>query len=125
MAARPLPPACGLGDGAKPPEHRQNLPVDALHQVWQDGAGMNESENQFSLTRAALSTCGRARNPIPVCSLQLLTHLQVQDLPRQWMVGPSSDSRLGLGETPAGASSAVNGRASQWRKLPARTGQPL
>jgi hypothetical protein len=34
---------------------------------------------------------------------------QAQLLPRQWMVGPSSDNRLLLGETPAGASSAVNG----------------
>jgi hypothetical protein len=48
LAARPLPPAYGLGDGAKPPENPQNLPVDALHQLWQDGAGMNESEKQFS-----------------------------------------------------------------------------
>jgi hypothetical protein len=24
LAARPLPPAYGLGDGAKPPENRQN-----------------------------------------------------------------------------------------------------
>jgi len=43
-----------------------------------------------------------------MCSLQPLTYLQVQVLPRQWMVGPSSHSRLWLGETPAGASSAVN-----------------
>ena len=43
-----------------------------------------------------------------MCSLQTGTYLQVQVLPRQWMVGPSSDSRLRLGETPAGASSAVN-----------------
>jgi hypothetical protein len=34
-------------------------------QVWQDGAAMNESEKQFSLTRAALSTCGRAKKQIP------------------------------------------------------------
>src|ERR1017187_478334 len=53
LAARPLPPAYGLGDGAKPPENRQNLPVDALHQLWQDGAAMNESEKQFSFTRGA------------------------------------------------------------------------
>ena len=66
-----------------------------------------------------------SKNQIPMCSLQTLTCLQVQILPRQWMVGPSSNSRLWLGETPAGASSAVNGRASRWRKLPARTGQPL
>jgi hypothetical protein len=43
-----------------------------------------------------------------MCSLQSLTCSQVQLLPRQWMVGPSSDSRLWLGETPAGASSAGN-----------------
>src|SRR5674476_1086642 len=64
LAARPLPPAYGLGDGAKPPENRQNLPVDALHQLWQDGAGMNESEKQFSFTRAASSTSGRAEKEI-------------------------------------------------------------
>jgi hypothetical protein len=66
LAAQPLPPAYGLGDGAKPPENRQNLPVVALHQLWQDGAGMNECEKQFSFTRAALSTCGCARNQIPM-----------------------------------------------------------
>src|ERR1035441_9082003 len=64
--ARPLRPAYGLGDGAKPPENRQNLPVAALHQLCQGGAGMNESEKQFSLTRAASSTSGRAENQIPI-----------------------------------------------------------
>jgi hypothetical protein len=72
LAARPLPPACGLGDGAKPPEHRQNLPVAALHQPWQDGAAMNESEQQFSFTRAASSTSGRAKNQIPIIHKQSL-----------------------------------------------------
>jgi hypothetical protein len=62
LATRPLPPAHTLADGGKPPEPRQNLPVDALRQVWQDRAAMNESEKQFSLTRAALSTCGRAKS---------------------------------------------------------------
>jgi hypothetical protein len=60
-----------------------------------------------------------------MCSLRSLTCLQVQVLPRQGMVGPSSHSRLWLGETATGASSAVNRWASRWRKLPARTGQPL
>jgi hypothetical protein len=69
LAARPLPPAYGLGDGAKPPENRKNLPVDALHQLWQDGPGMNESEKQFSFTRAAPSTSGRAKNQIPISSV--------------------------------------------------------
>ena len=38
-----------------------NLPVDALRQAWQDGAVMNESEKQFSFTRAASSTSGREK----------------------------------------------------------------
>jgi hypothetical protein len=44
------------------------LPVAALHQLWQDGAGMNESEKQFSFTRAASITSGRPRNQIPISS---------------------------------------------------------
>ena len=47
---------------------------------------------------------------ILMCSLQPWTCSQVKVLPRQWVVGPSSDSRLRRGETPAGASSAVNSR---------------
>ena len=65
LAAPSLPPAHALGDGAKPPENRQNLPVDALGPVWQDGVAMGESEKQFSFTRAASSTSGRARNQVP------------------------------------------------------------
>jgi hypothetical protein len=61
-----LPPAFGLGYGAKPPENRQNSPVAALHQLWQDGTAMDESENQFSFTRAALSASGRAKKQIPI-----------------------------------------------------------
>jgi hypothetical protein len=64
LAAWPLPPAKALGDGAKPPENRQHFPVDALCPLWQDGVAMVESENQFSLTRAASSTSGRAQNQI-------------------------------------------------------------
>jgi hypothetical protein len=62
LAARPLQPAYGLVDGVKPPENRQKLPINALHQFWQERAGMNESEKQFSFIRAALSTCGRAKS---------------------------------------------------------------
>ena len=67
-------------------------------------------------TRAAPSTSGRAQKQIPMCSLRSLTCLQVQVLPRQWMVGPSSHSSPWLGETMAEASSAVNGRACQRRQ---------
>src|ERR1035441_830885 len=66
VAPRPLPPAYGLGDGAKPPEYRQTLPIASLHQLSQDGPGMNESEKQFSFTRAASSTSGRAKIQIPI-----------------------------------------------------------
>src|ERR1035441_3227704 len=39
---------------------------DALRQDWQDGVAMNESEKQFSFTRAASSTSGRARKQFPI-----------------------------------------------------------
>src|ERR1017187_5192123 len=69
---------------------------------------MNERENQFSFTRAAPGASGPAENQILMCSLRSLTYLQVQVLPRQGMVGPSSDSRLRREETLARASSALN-----------------
>ena len=56
LAARPLPPVHASGDGAKPPKTRYLLFIDTLRQVSQVGAAMNESEKQFSFTRAALST---------------------------------------------------------------------
>ena len=59
------PPAHALGDGAKPPENRLNLPVHALGPVWQAAATMNESEKRFSFTRAASSTSER-ENQIPI-----------------------------------------------------------
>ena len=62
LAARPLLPAYDLGDGAKPQENRQSMLVAFLHQLWQDGAAMNESEKQFSFTRAASSTSGAAKS---------------------------------------------------------------
>ena len=62
LAAPPLPPAYGLGDGAKPPENRQSSPVAALRQTWQGRVGMDESEKQCFFTRAASSTGGRANN---------------------------------------------------------------
>jgi hypothetical protein len=75
LAARPLPPACGLGEGAIPPENPQNLPVDALHQLWQNGAGLDESEKQFSFTRAAPITSGSAKNQIPISSRGLISSM--------------------------------------------------
>jgi hypothetical protein len=53
-----------LGVTPKLTESRQKLSVDALRQAWQDGAAMNESEKQFSFTRAASSTSGRAKKQI-------------------------------------------------------------
>src|ERR1039458_7301646 len=60
-----LPPAHALGERARTPGNRQDLPVAALHQLWQDGVGMNESEKQFSFTRAALSTSGARKTKSP------------------------------------------------------------
>ena len=84
-----------------------------------------ETRNAILLHPRSAQYMRARKKQFPMCSLQSLTCLQVQVLPRQGMVGPSSDSRLRLGETLAGASSAVNGRACRWRKPPAGTGQPL
>jgi hypothetical protein len=105
---------------------------------WGKPAVRNEQRGRRKRGQDLMAICHDARKgrhtgshrskpvaPPLLCSLRSLTCLQVQVLPRQWMVGPSSHSRPWLGETPTGASSAVNGRASRWRKLPARTGQPL
>ena len=45
----------------------------------------------------------------------------MQVLPRQWTVPLNRNSRLWFRETPAGASSAENGRPYRWRKSPAGT----
>ena len=86
---------------------RKGVTIRQICKIWR---------KRFSLTRVASSKSGRAQNQFPMCSHQSLTCLQVQVLPRQGMVGPSSDSRPWLGETLAGASSVVNGRACRRRR---------
>ena len=44
------------------------FPALPFHQLWHDGAGMNESEKQFSFTLAASSTSGRTKTQIPISS---------------------------------------------------------
>jgi hypothetical protein len=100
LAARLLPPAYALGDGAKPPENRQNLPVDTLGSVWHDGAAMNESENQFSFTRAALSTCGRGRKQF------LIRQMKASLSGKLFLCGAALSIAI-LGDTGAQAQSAV------------------
>ena len=60
-----------------PPESRQILSVDALRQVSQDGAAVNESEKQFSFTRAAPITGGRAKTKrayaLDSCNMRIAT----------------------------------------------------
>ena len=109
----------------KPHEKRQKLPLDTSAPFCHYPAMLGETQKPI-LPHPRSAKYGRAcKKQIPMCSLRSLTCLRVQVLPRQWMVGPSSHSRLWLEETPTGASSAVNGRASRRCKLPARTGQPL
>jgi hypothetical protein len=92
LAAWPLPPAYGLGDGAKPPENRQDMPVAAVHQLSQDGAGMDESEKQFSFTLAASSTSGRAKNQIPISPSRTSPKVAPSPSPRR--TEPSSRARF-------------------------------
>ena len=68
-----------------------------------------------AFTRAAAKTGGAAKKPSPMCSLQPWTCSQAQVLPRQWMVGPSSDSRPRLGQ--ALLEQAQAGRSSSDRRI--------
>jgi hypothetical protein len=49
---------------AKAAQKRQKVALARLILGWQDVRKMNASKNQFSLTRAAPSTSGRAKNQI-------------------------------------------------------------
>jgi ELWxxDGT repeat protein len=66
----------------------QNLPIDALRQAWQDGAAMNENEKQFSFTRAASITSGRAQKQIFISSVWRTTPTgsRRKRLPTAWIV---------------------------------------
>jgi hypothetical protein len=94
MAARPLPPAYGVGDGAKPPENRRTLPVATLHQLWQDEAGMNESEKQFSFTLAVSITNGRAKNQIPLWQYFLKERDEI--LRHKWIEAKNAGYDIGM-----------------------------
>ena len=54
---------------AKAAKKRQKVALARLILGWQDVRKMNASDNQFSLTRTALSTCGRAKNQIPISTM--------------------------------------------------------
>ena len=81
LAVAPLPPANAIGANPKPPENRQNFPVDALGPVWQNGSATIESEIQFSFTRAASSTSGRAKNQTPISLLNHRVRTMKRTLP--------------------------------------------
>jgi hypothetical protein len=49
VSRNPMRAIAVIGDGAKPPENRQPLTVDARGPAWQDEAAMNESEKQIPL----------------------------------------------------------------------------
>ena len=57
------------------PLSRQNLPVDILAPLCHYRAMLDEAQNQFSLTRAALGTCGRPQsNSLSVLALAQERH---------------------------------------------------
>ncbi len=65
--ARTAYPSCqnAVPQGQDRPRKRQKLPVDIPAPPCQYRAMLGEPKNQLSLTRAALSTCGRAKKQIP------------------------------------------------------------
>ncbi len=96
-----FPNGSGSGGDARPPSvgPRTGHPAQAFYHI------PNEPSPAKRQTGVA------AKKRFLMCSLQPWTCLRVEVLPRQWVVGPSSNSRLRRGETLAGASSAANARA--------------
>src|SRR5208282_1189861 len=68
ICAQTAYPSCqnAVLQGQDRPRKRQKLPVDIPAPHCQYRAMLGEPKNQFSLTRAALSTCGRAKKQIPI-----------------------------------------------------------
>jgi len=50
--------------GQEPMGSGQNLPLDTTARVWQDFAMLGGTEDKFSVTRAVLSTCRRAKSRV-------------------------------------------------------------
>ena len=78
-----------LGVTPKLTESRQKFSVDTLGKVQQDGVAMNESEKQFSFTRAAPSTSGRAKKQIPAISCAHIIYTQRRCCPGRFRHQPS------------------------------------
>jgi hypothetical protein len=56
--------------GPETPENRQNLPLDIVAPFLQHRIMVSETNEQFSLTRAALSACAAPKQRIPIRSTQ-------------------------------------------------------
>ena len=87
-----------------------------------DGPRYEEHALLVEVTRAPSKMGGAAKKKIPRCSLQPWTCSQVQVLPRQWMVGPSSDilgppnrDRNGEGSHDRGMSHQTNSDSQRGR----------
>src|ERR1017187_9922364 len=109
----PHPHPCG---GRTLPENRQRSPVDALRQAWQDGAAMDESEKQFSFSRAALQSV--------VCNLVIAqggTHRMLSSHIRALIpvVGLLAAISVCAADAPARASQAAERKPAVWMIPPA------
>lgn len=92
-----MSPSLSSPKGGESTGKRQHLPLEVLIGIWRHAARVSEPRNQFPLTRVALIERRRGKKEFPICSLWALTCLQVPDLPRQRLDGPSRDSRLCAG----------------------------
>jgi hypothetical protein len=79
-------------------QHRQKLgkhcgknclltPSARSGKVWQDGGAMNEREKQFSFTRAALSTGGRAKSKFLSVSISWVNFRELFAMDRSCLLG--------------------------------------
>jgi hypothetical protein len=93
--------------------------LNVVH-VWV-GRPLSIALSNCSFTRVASINRRPVKKQFPMCSLRALTYLQVQDLPRQGMVGPRSDNpqrREGETNGPQGQRPArVSRRSPTWTEF--------
>ena len=102
---------------------RSLTPVEVPSQVWQDGVAMNDSENQFSITRVVPSTSGRAKTKFLTVTRATSESVPKAGLPQSGLVVPLfQGQRWILTSVPALMVSHNPRRRCSWNLPPGEAG---
>ena len=101
ISSRPAYPSClnAVPQGRDRPRKRQEFPVDIPAPPCQYRAMLGETQEPILPHPRSAEYMRERKKQFPMCSLRSLTCLQVQILPRQWMVGPRRPKLDGVRQT--------------------------